>query len=356
MIWRTFLHGWLPALPRVRRRERLLSALGGAFALLAITLITHAFVPGSAAAIIVGSMGASAVIVFGLPTSPLGQPWSLVGGHLISAIAGVACQQLLPGSLFTPALAVGLALALMMGLRCVHPPGGATALTAVIGGPAVTALGFSFVLLPVALNVFIMLLAGLVANNLLPGRRYPAVPPSPPQHTRDPASSERGGVNTSLLEQVLADQPHLLDLGTAELEVVVRRALGLARHLDELRCADVMSRDLYTASPDEPIDDVRVRMVARQVHQVPVVRADGHFLGLIHAFDLLHALPDSPRNAGPWARPVALTAAPDTALIGLLEAVIAHAQPCLPVLAEDGRLVGLVSQSDWLAALANTQP
>lgn len=159
---------------RVSHHERLVSALGGLVAILAILLVSHSAVDASGAALVVASMGASAVLVFAVPHGQLSQPWPLVGGHLVSAVVGVSCAALVPQTYLAAALAVGLAIGLMYYLRCIHPPGGATALTAVIGGSAVTDLGYAFVVTPVLLNTLTILAAGVLFNAPFAWRRYPA--------------------------------------------------------------------------------------------------------------------------------------------------------------------------------------
>lgn len=124
---------------------------------------------------LIGSFGASAVLVYGLPASDYSQPRNLVGGHLISALAGVLIFKLLPGNIaLAGALAVTLALAGMMATQTVHPPGGATALIAIIN-PVANELGFEFLFAPVLSGVLIMLITGVLLNNLSsnPLRRYP---------------------------------------------------------------------------------------------------------------------------------------------------------------------------------------
>lgn len=155
--------------------ERLISAFGGFLGILGVIWISHYFVATESAALIVASMGASAVLLFAIPHGPLSQPWPLVGGNVISAVIGVTCAKFFPGSFMTAAAASALAIAAMHYLRCLHPPGGATALTAVLGGPDIHALGYQYVLTPVLLNVSILLSVAILVNALFPWRRYPAV-------------------------------------------------------------------------------------------------------------------------------------------------------------------------------------
>jgi CBS-domain-containing membrane protein len=123
---------------------------------------------------LIGSFGASAVLVYGAIKSPLAQPRNLVGGHVLSALVGVACQQLFHSTLWlAAALAVSTAIAVMHATRTLHPPGGATALIAVIGGDKIHSLGFMNALFPVGGGALIMLIVALLVNNLPSSRRYP---------------------------------------------------------------------------------------------------------------------------------------------------------------------------------------
>ena len=159
---------------RTSHAEKLVSGLGGFVGILLILLVTRHFVGNDGAALIVASMGASAVLLFAVPHGPLSQPWALVGGHLVSAIIGVSCYLLIPDTLLAAACAVGLAITAMYYLQCVHPPGGASALVAVVGGPGVHALGYQYVVTPVMVNVAVILCVAVLFNALFPWRRYPA--------------------------------------------------------------------------------------------------------------------------------------------------------------------------------------
>jgi CBS-domain-containing membrane protein len=124
--------------------------------------------------LVMASLGASAVLVYGAVRSPMSQPRNLVGGHVVSALVGVACYQLCGGTLWlASALAVSLAAAAMMATKTMHPPGGATALIAVIGGPKVHELGFLYVLAPAGLGALALLTVALLLNNISGYRKYP---------------------------------------------------------------------------------------------------------------------------------------------------------------------------------------
>jgi len=147
----------------------------GAFsgiAALHYTLFEH--IPAPDINMIIGSFGASAVLVYGAIESPLAQPRNLIGGHILSALIGVFCYQLLPTQLWiAAALAVAAAIAVMHLTKTLHPPGGATALIAVIGSNKIHNLGFLYAVVPVGVGVIIMLIVALIVNNIPKNRRYP---------------------------------------------------------------------------------------------------------------------------------------------------------------------------------------
>jgi CBS-domain-containing membrane protein len=122
---------------------------------------------------LLGSFGASAVLVYGAIVSPLAQPRNLIGGHLMSATIGVAVFQLLGDHFVAAGLAVSLAMAAMTVTDTLHPPGGATALIAVVGGETIHDLGFLYTLMPAGLGALLLLIIALFVNNIPKTRRYP---------------------------------------------------------------------------------------------------------------------------------------------------------------------------------------
>ncbi len=159
----------------VSHRERLITSFGGFCGILGVYFVSDALMDAQGAAMIVASMGASAVLLFAVPHSALAQPWNVVAGHLLSAIIGVSCAYFISDTLIAAALSVGCAIAVMHYLRCIHPPGGATALSAVIGGPAAQAMGYGYVLQPVLINTIVILCIAILFNALFDYFRYPAL-------------------------------------------------------------------------------------------------------------------------------------------------------------------------------------
>lgn len=153
--------------------EKLLSALGAFLGILGVLIISHGALGGQGAALVVTSMGASAVLLFAAPHSPLSQPWPVLGGHMLSSAVGITCALLINDTLTAAAVAVALSIAVMYYLRCLHPPGGAAALAVVMGGEAVHTLGYAYLVTPLLLNVLILLSAAMLFNAPFPHRRYP---------------------------------------------------------------------------------------------------------------------------------------------------------------------------------------
>lgn len=160
--------------PRVGWSEVGWSWVGGFLGLGAVGWLNAQWFAAADAPLLIGSLGASAVLVYGAPRSPLAQPRNLVGGHMLSALIGVLAWQLL-GTIpwLAAAFAVATAIAAMHLTRTLHPPGGATALIAVIGSERIHAAGFWYVLLPATVGPLILLLVAVLVNNLASQRHYP---------------------------------------------------------------------------------------------------------------------------------------------------------------------------------------
>ena len=192
-------------------------ALGAAIATALTALIGQLMLSGDPALPwLVASMGASAALVFVLPASPLAQPWPVFGSHLIAAAIGFAVHALLGATWLSAGLSVGLAIAAMSLLRCLHPPAGGTVLLTALSTPAVAAAGLSFLVMPLALNVLVLLGAGLVWNRLT-GHSYP--------HRAAPQPSQPdwiGHIEDADLDAVLAEWDEVLDVSRDDLDALFR--------------------------------------------------------------------------------------------------------------------------------------
>jgi len=250
-----WLRSFVPQPNTVPRTERM-RAVAGALVGLVVTAILSEMLAhggGTGALMLVAPMGASAVLLFCVPASPLAQPWSVIGGNTISALVGVVCAQAVPNPMLAAPLAGGCAIFVMFLLRCLHPPSGAVALTAVLGGPAIHAAGFTFALLPVCLNSSLIVLAALVFNNLT-GRRYPHTQQSPLRNvhaTQDPVPTARLGFTAQDLDAALARYGQVLDVSRDDLEQILleTEAQAYARRFGVITCGDIMSRDAVTVCP-----------------------------------------------------------------------------------------------------------
>ena len=159
----------------VSHRERLITSFGGFCGILGVVFISDIVLDAKGAAMIIASMGASAVLLFAVPHSALAQPWNVIGGHLVSALIGISCALYIPDILLAAAISVGIAIVAMHYLHCIHPPGGATALSAVIGGSTVHSMGYDYALQPVLINALVIVTIAVVFNALFDFYRYPAL-------------------------------------------------------------------------------------------------------------------------------------------------------------------------------------
>lgn len=156
------------------RTQILWSWIGAFLGIASVSFITGFVLQGTGLTLIIGSFGASAVLIYGAVDSPLAQPRNLMGGHMLSAVVGVFAFSAFNGQVWIAApAAVATAIALMQFTDTLHPPGGATALIAVIGGPQIHKLGYLYALFPVGTGALLMLLVALTVNRVAPGRVYP---------------------------------------------------------------------------------------------------------------------------------------------------------------------------------------
>jgi len=357
-----------PSNPTIDARERLRVLVGALLGVAGMAAMSRALMGGTISPWLVAPLGASTVLVFALPASPLAQPWAVVVGNTVSALAGIACVAVLPEGLPQWAAAPALAIGAMMACRALHPPGGAVALLMVLSGVH----SWHFALLPVALNS--LLLVGLAMLwNPLTGRRYP----HPQQLSAKPPGNEAGqGFSDADLNAVLARYNQVLDLPRDDLRELLEQAEWQAhtRRLRALRCADVMTPSPLAVQFGTGLDEAWQLMRAQRVKALPVVDRYDHIVGIVTPADFLRLaglgtreglgerlrqrlMPSSgPRSDKPevvgqiMSRQVRV-ASTDRPLADLLPLFATEGHHHIPVIGERNRLVGILTQTDVVAAL-----
>jgi CBS domain-containing membrane protein len=375
-----WLSWFVPAPLTVKWPERLRAAAGALLGIAAIAALTQWLLgPSSVIPMLIAPMGASAVLLFAVPASPLAQPWSLLGGNLVSAAVGVACASWIADPALAAAMAVAGAIAAMLTLRCAHPPSGAVALTAVLGGPAIHALGYRFVLEPVLLQSLILLAVAL-AYHALTGHRYPHV-------QREPAGANAEARQRQLqadLDTVLQRQSEFLAVDPADLAMLLRETQrqAYARSFGELKCADIMSSHTVSVSPTTTARTAAALLRQYDVKALPVIDAQRRVIGIVTRADLMGAA-STTRGTGPFERLLARrapwlswrashrqrartirrasvgtlmasgvrTVGTATPIVDLVPQFAAHGHHHIPVVDANRQLAGIITPTDLIAGL-----
>ena len=206
-----------PILAGANLRDRMIAALGALAGIALTAALCTALLPPGPALLLVAPMGASAVLVFAVPASPLAQPWPVIGGNLLSALVGIAVARLVPHPALAAGVAVGAAIAVMSLTRSLHPPGGAASLLAVLGGSAVAAQGWAFAFVPVAANAVVLALAGVLFHRFS-GHSYPHRPVPAAGH----ALPALGVPHPEDIDRALDDLGETFDVSRDDLDLLFR--------------------------------------------------------------------------------------------------------------------------------------
>lgn len=322
----------------------------GALIGIAVAGATAQAVPGGPELLpfIVAPMGACAVLLFAVPASPLAQPWPVLGGNVVSTAVGLAAHAVVEDVLVAAAVGVGAAIAVMMLLGCLHPPGGACALLAATATPAIEDQGALFVLTPVAVNTVALLVVALVVNNLT-GRRYPHRPPAP-----EPGGAVAAlGITTPDVEQAMRRLADRLDVLPADVVAIVRDAENhaLDRRLGSIPVETIMTRDVVVLRPFESIYRARTLLVQRQVKTLPVVDEEQRVVGIVSIIDLFTRDLVELEPVGTIMRPDVTTIAADTPVADLVPLMTTEGYKIVPVVDDEQRLVGMITRGELIAVL-----
>lgn len=370
---------FLPAAATVSRHEKIRASLSALVGMMMTIIISRAVMgPSSVAPILVGPMGATALLVFCVPNSPLAQPWSVLGGNILSALIGVACLKWVVDPLVAAPLALSAAIAAMFVARCLHPPGGAVAITAVLSGPAVAHAGFSFALLPVGLNSALLVTFAIILNTFS-HRSYPHSQQAPHPNAHggaDPSPLQRVGFNEADLDAVFRRYGQVLDVSRDDLEFlfVEIEAAAYRRRFGAITCDQIMTHDVIAVEFGTPLQETWNLLRRHNIWAVPVIDRARRVIGIIGRenfmedgqFDAIHGLaatlrsfiakPTSlyaqkPEAAGQIMSTGVPTLAADRPFIDLVPLMTDTGHRHIPILDGEDRLAGIVSQSDLIAAL-----
>jgi len=230
---------------RISKSEKIVATVGSILGISISFYISYLFLGPEAAIFLVPSMGATAVLLFALPHGALSQPWALFMGNLMSAFIGVSCYMLVPNIFLAAGLAVGLSIGLMHLLNCIHPPGGATALVAVVGGPVIHDLGFMYVISPVFINVLSMFVIAIVFNSIFDWRRYPVGMMRFIEKETSPKGIPTSSIQNKHIGQAIKDMDLVVDVTMEDLKRLFILTLQHADN-DKLNASEIQLGHYYT--------------------------------------------------------------------------------------------------------------
>lgn len=359
-------------------REKVLTVLVTFAAILIVSQVGQHMVHPHQHLVLVASMGASAMLLFVIPNSPLAQPYPFVMGHVVPAAVGVLCAMIADNFFIAAALTVSLSLFAMYLLNCLHPPGGAAALVPVIAHDQAP-VGFEYVVFPVLINVLTMLLIALVAHKWILKKEYPVRPvrkaDTKHQH-EDPSPLARMGISSVDLKSALKNFNAYLNVTENDLARLYSSAQHNAyiRKFGEIRCSDIMSRDVVSVEYGTDLEEAWALLRHHKVKVLPVVDKAQRVTGIISLVDFLkranlktyegfadkliafvrrttevHA--DKPEAVGQIMASPALTVQEDEFITSLVPLLSDKGLHHIPVVNKEKRLVGMVTQSDLIAAL-----
>jgi len=357
-----WLRSFVPPPLNVSKREIFYSCLGALIGLMFAEWLSR-YALGEMNLWFVAPIGASAVLLFAVPASPLAQPWSIIGGNLVSGVVGVFCAQHFAFNFgLGAAVAVATAIGFMLILRCLHPPSGAVAMTAVMGGPAIHALGYQFVIWPVLVNSLFLLALALIFNNAL-RHRYPHQI-AKPARTTDPLPSERLGFTSHDLDRALSGYGELLDINKSDLAELINQAKvnSFQRQFGDVCCAEIMSKDLITVQPTTPLTEALSMLRELEMMALPVVNDSNQLQGLLSIQNFLVPRGDSTHILNPleeyWAKNVidimshdAPTVRAEQPIGDLVQLFSDQGLHYVLVIDEDKHVEGIITQTDLVAAL-----
>ena len=337
-------------------KDRLLCGIGALLGLAISSLISW-YVLGDFNAWYIAPMGASSVLLFAVPASPLAQPWNMVVGNTIAGIIGVTCAMFISNSTESFSVAVALAIFLMMTTDSLHPPSGAVAITAVLGGESIHQLGYYFIFYPVLLNSVLLLVIAIIFNRLL-GKQYPQVAQINTR-TKDPTPTQKVTIQPQDIQDVLEEQTELLDISEYDLQKIIleAQAKANARIVSEYLCQDIMSKDVISLYEQDDIHQALDKFKHINLMSLPVVNTEHELVGTLALYDVVEWFKRAADPRASWEHLVkqimdrkVVTVQPTQPIQDLVPYFVERSFNYIPVV-EQQKLVGIISRADMIAVM-----
>ena len=318
---------------------------------------------------IVASMGASAFLIYVLPSSPMAQPWAVIGGSFISALVAIICTNMIHELALLIPLSVGLAIMLMFVLRCLHAPAAALALLI----PLSQTTEFNFLFFPVLINASILVLFAIIYNTLT-GKSYPHQAKN--QSNLNTIQKRDQKIEAEEISAVLAKYDQVLDINKEDLADLISQVEygAYQKKLKSMQCKDIMSTQIFFANLDPPLEQAWSLLRRERIKALPVIDVSKRVLGIITLEDFIkNAAVDFHQSFGQRIRGFMRTAIPglnvlpnavgqimskpvrviseDRNMLDLAEIFCGAGHHHIPVINDEKRLVGMITQSDFVRGI-----
>ncbi len=366
---------------RVSHREVWTSAMAAFLALFIVASVSYLLLEKAGTPYLFASMGASAVLIFAIPTSTMNRPWALFCSHLVAAVIGTTCALYIANPLLAIAVAIAVVIAAMHYLRSMHPPGGATALLIVLAADEVRVIGYQIVFMPVLLNTLLLIVVSLAIGRLIQGweaRNHSASPIEQLSRDEKALTAVRVPFSEEDLKVAMSQMDTYVDVQRKDLITLYEHALRRQRQrcLGQLRCAELMLSDLPFAEFGTALTDVWRWFHEYEITGVPVVDRGQHVIGIVTIKDFIHhaerfpqedmvkriealiqptteLTSDKPEVAGQIMSSPAITALTNSLVADLLILLDSHNIRHIPIVDRANKLKGVLSREHIVAVLNN---
>ena len=380
MVMMTFFNSFTTASNQLTFIQKGYAAVACLMAIFLTGTVTQLYAPENTG-ILLASMGASAVLLFAAPSSTMAKPWPFAAGQMISALVGIYVAHYEADFVRASALAVGLSVLLMLLLRCLHPPGAATALASLHTTVNVDLPDFSFLLMPVGVNVVIMLIITLLVNRLiLPCLQFAKTPIPAHLTNQNDQQGHLLGINTGDIEQVIQRFDKFLDIDLDDLCQLLTQLQLLLFHknTDIKTCGDIMQRNIITVEYATEVEWAWTLMHEHHLKVLPVLDKSKRVIGIVTHYDFLKHVQLTPYQSfqEKWLwfikpsldittqKPEVMghimtrkvkTLSTDAHIAELVPLMVNEGHHHVPIVDDEERFIGLVFQSNLLTALFNQQ-